>query len=196
MAQAAGRCNREGRLCDSKDRPIPGRLILFRSPSKPPDGLRLGLDTTKILLDLDKPLDLFDPATFEVYFEQYLSAVQPDFKNVMGARASRDYPKVAELFRMIDEDGMETIVVPYGDAEKRIASYEFHPGRETLRALQPYLVKVSTTQFNFLNQARMIAPINEQMNRLIPQSPDQYDSRFGLVTDRIVPRDPKSLVTS
>ena len=63
---AAGRCNREGRLCDSDGRPIPGRLILFQEPSKPPEGLSLGLNTTKILLDLAKPLDLFDPATFEM----------------------------------------------------------------------------------------------------------------------------------
>ena len=193
MAQAAGRCNREGRLCDAEGRPIPGRLILFRGPTEPPQGLRPGLSTTSSLLDLPKPLDLFDPKTFEIYFENYLSSVNPDLKNVMRARANRDFPEVAKLFRMIDEDGQETIVVPHGDAVKRLEAYKFHANRDTLRALQPYLVKVSWTQFAFLSKERMIEPIHEQVNRLIPQSPEQYDSRFGLIVDQVVPRDPKSL---
>ena len=98
----------------------------------------------------------------------------------MRARANRDYPEVAKLFRLIDEEGQETIVVPYGDAEKRLTSYSFHPGRDTFRALQPYLVKVSTTQFNFLNKAGMIAPINEQMNRLTRKPPSNMTPGLAL----------------
>lgn len=194
MAQAAGRCNREGRLCDADGRPIPGNLILFHSPSDPPQGLREGLSTTTTLLALDQPLDLFDPETFERYFELYLSLVKPDSKNVMRARADRDFPAVAQLFRMIDEEGQVAVVVPYGDSEKRLESYRFHAGTETLRALQPYLVKVSTTQFKFLNNEGMIEPINDQLNRLIPNAPEQYDPRFGLIVDRKVPYKPEDLV--
>ena len=189
MAQAAGRCNREGLL------PGPGRLILFNAPSKPPKGLQRGQKTTRILRTENEALDLFDPATFDRYFRSYLTGVEPDGRAVSPARAARNFPLVEEKFRMIDDDGRRPVVVPYGDAPDRIRIYEAAPGRGTLRALQPYIVTVPRDAFAVLSGSGQIETINEHVNVLRPNDPGQYDERFGLAVDRIIPRKPGDLIT-
>ena len=191
MAQAAGRCNRAGGLADENGRPVPGRLILFRSPKGPPPGLRLGADTTTVLLNETGGLDLFDPMTYEAYFRRYFADVDADARQVMPARQARDFPKVEEQFGMIDEDGQVSVVVPFGDAAERIESYRAAPGRQTLRALQPFLVGIPARDAGFLNP--LLEEIHDHVRWLKPGP--QYDPRFGLVVDQVVPLDPRNLVS-
>ncbi|MEZ4270841.1 MAG: CRISPR-associated endonuclease Cas3'', partial [Myxococcota bacterium] len=64
MAQAAGRCNREGRL------DAPGELRVFVPESSPPPGiLRTGRDVALCLLRADPGLDLLSPESQKQYFE-------------------------------------------------------------------------------------------------------------------------------
>ena len=159
LAQAAGRCNREGRLVDDQHRPIPGRLVVFRSPTEPPRGsLRLGASTTSTLLSQHADLDLFDPVTCDRYFDRYLGGITPDERNVMAARLARDFPEVEKRFQMIDDQGRVSVVVPYGDAEARVAAYRVAPNAGTLRGLQPFVVDVS------LREAEALGGLIETIN--------------------------------
>jgi CRISPR-associated endonuclease/helicase Cas3 len=194
MAQAAGRCNREGRLTDAAGLPIPGRLILFRSPTKPPLGLRLGLQTTDTLRNSGNPLDLFDPATFDRYFREFFSGKHPDARDVMLHRASRDFPAVADAFQMIDDEGKVNIVVPYGDFASRVADYLHDPCRRTLRGLQPYLVGVSPQQLAAFQKSRLIETLHDQVH-VLKATGLQYSLVFGLILDDVVPADPLSLIS-
>ncbi|MDG3004768.1 CRISPR-associated helicase/endonuclease Cas3 [Paludisphaera mucosa] len=196
LAQAAGRCNREGRLADEHGRPIPGRLIVFRSPSEPPPGLRPGDDTTASLLrEQEGRLDLFDPSTYRTYFSRYFADVTPDALKVMEARLARDFPETEIRFRMIDDQGRASIVVPYGDAAERVEAYRCAPCRSTLRDLQPYIVDVPQSQFTTLVRGGVIEAIHDQVNWLVAIGP-QYHPTFGLEVERIIPADPASLITS
>jgi CRISPR-associated endonuclease/helicase Cas3 len=190
LAQAAGRCNREGRLADEKGRPIPGRLIVFRSPSKPPPGLKLGAETTAILLNERGRLDLFDPATYRIYFSRYFADVTPDAPDVMGARRDRDFPEIQKRFRMIEDQGRESIVVPYGEADRLVAAYRATPNRATLRALQPFIVAVPRSHFEILARGGVIETIHAQIHRLRPVGPDQYHRTFGLDVRGVAPGSP------
>ncbi|WP_337177404.1 CRISPR-associated endonuclease Cas3'' [Paludisphaera sp.] len=191
LAQAAGRCNREGRLADERGRPIPGRLIVFRSPSDPPPGLKLGAETTASLLAEQQGwLDLFDPATYRVYFSRYLDDVTPDSPDVMGARCDRDFPETQKRFRMIEDQARASIVVPYGEADRRIEAYRVAPGRSTLRALQPYVVDVPQSHFAVLLRGGVVETIHEQVHRLRPVGPDQYHRTLGLDVRGISPGSP------
>jgi CRISPR-associated endonuclease/helicase Cas3 len=165
MAQAAGRCNREGRL------DTPGRLILFKAPSEPPKGLQRGQEITRTLRKAGA-LDLFDPDSYQRYFRLYLSGVGIG-EPVTLARTNRDFPKVADLFRMIDDGGQVPVVVPYGDSPERVRTYEIAPGRQTLRALQPYIVTVPRDAFAMLVKTNQIRAINEHVNVLVPNDPEQ-----------------------
>jgi len=185
MAQAAGRCNREGRL----DRP--GRLILFKAPKDAPRGLQRGQEITRTLRKVG-PVDLFNPDTYQHYFHLYLAGKDVG-KAVTLARSNRDFPEVASLFRMIDDGGQVPVVVPYGDAPARIRGYKAAPGRQTLRALQPFVVNLRKDDFAALAKANQIKPVNEHVNVLEPDAPEQYDPRYGLIVDRIVPRNPLDL---
>jgi len=189
LAQAAGRCNREGRLTDAEGRPAPGRLIVFRAPSDPPPGLRHGATTTAVLLEQYGPLDLFHPESYRTYFYRYLAGIEPDANAVTTHRLARDFPKIEEAFRMIDDQGRESIVVPFGDAAKRIAAYRAAPNRGTLRALQPFIVDVPTREADAL--APQVEMIHEQARWIV--STAQYDPRFGLIVDEIVPYAPQDL---
>jgi len=190
MAQAAGRCNREGARADAEGRPVPGRLVLFRAPSDPPRGLRSGLETTTLLLGRHAAsLDLFSHETYQEYFRALLANCDPDVRRVNQARIERNYPEVASRFRMIDDDGQFAVVVPYGDAENRIENYRRRPRRRTLRALQPFLVNVPVWEYPRLQN--VVELVYEQV-RWLPE-PEQYHSRFGLITEE-VPVDPGRLV--
>jgi CRISPR-associated endonuclease/helicase Cas3 len=98
-------------------------MFLFRAPSDPPRGLRLGRDTTAMLLSAHGSLDLFHPETYETYFRSYLANVQPDRAAVTVAREARDFPEVEARFRMIDDEGMVPVVVPYGDSARRVEAF-------------------------------------------------------------------------
>jgi CRISPR-associated endonuclease/helicase Cas3 len=196
MAQAAGRCNRNGHLHDAAGHPVDGRLILFRAPTDPPKGLQLGLAKTLTLLAQSGPLDLFDPATYERYFVSYLDDQNTDTPLVMRAREQRDFPEVERLFQMIPGEGQVPIAVPYrDDAIKRVEDFRKEPGFRTLRALQPYLVNASQATEVMLTEAGLIETIHEQVRWLKPDGGRQYDPRFGLFDDRVVPLDPSGLIT-
>jgi CRISPR-associated endonuclease/helicase Cas3 len=63
IAQAAGRCNREGRLAGS------GRVVVFVPPTEPPTGhLRQARDAGRQLL-LRRPSDPLAPELFTEYFQ-------------------------------------------------------------------------------------------------------------------------------
>jgi CRISPR-associated endonuclease/helicase Cas3 len=196
MAQAAGRCNRNGRLRDPEGRPVTGRLILFRAPTEPPEGLKLGLSKALSLLARQGGvLDLFDPSTYERYFDAYLDDQDTDRPGVMERREVRDFPEVASRFRMIDEEGRVPVVVPYGDeAAPRVEAFRQAPGFRTLRSLQPFLVNVSEKARLMLEGAGLIEPVHDQVRWLRPDGGRQYDGRFGLIDDLVVPFDPSGLI--
>ena len=190
-AQAAGRCNRNGALRDACGKPVPGRLILFNAPTKPPRGLQLGLDTTRILIQLSGELDLFDPKLYGRYFKQYLATIDPG-RAITTAREARNFPEVARLFQMIDEEGQTALVVAYGDAKKRIESYRYAKGREPLRALQPFTVNVGVETLRMLEAAGCVETVHEQVRWL--SHAQQYDQRYGLKIDDIAPENPADLI--
>lgn len=144
VAQAAGRCNREGRL-DGK-----GRVVVFTPEEnhQPPGAYRIGTDTTQVLLRAtDGALDLHDPAVYSDYFRRFYSGIDRDRDKVQPLRQSLDYPEVARRYRLIEDDGV-SVVVRYQPHEAKIdrllKALRDRPERSRgiLRRLQPYLVSV------------------------------------------------------
>jgi CRISPR-associated endonuclease/helicase Cas3 len=177
LAQAAGRCNRQGELRGPDGRPVPGRLVVFRADSSPPEGLALGRSTTATLLAERGPLDLDDPATHRLYFGRYLADTLTDRTDVMGARRRHDFPEVRRRSRMIPGEDA-TVIVPYGDAAAAVAAYRAAPSRATLRALQPYAVTVPASALARL--AGMVEPLHEGLAWLPPGAGGPYHPEFGL----------------
>jgi CRISPR-associated endonuclease/helicase Cas3 len=147
IIQAAGRCNREGRLA-----PEQARVIIFRpqAGNMPAGDYRTGADLAASLLRRDE-LDLHSPAIYESYFQQLYQAVDTDRHNINDLRARLNFPEVAALFRMIEDDTVPLVVrwprqgSPVDELLARLQTKRrtgWGEARLLLRRLQPYLVNV------------------------------------------------------
>lgn len=134
MAQAAGRCNREGRL------PGAGEFHVFVGPSDPPRGVLLkGADLVKGYLS-DGGVDLFAPGLPAQYFQD-LTAVVDTASPIPALEKRLNFPEVARLFRMIEDEGTP-VIAPYDDWRTKVNAVRASPGIKTFRGLQPYTVSL------------------------------------------------------
>ncbi len=140
IVQAAGRCNREGRL-DA------GRMIVFDPVAGgiPPGAYRTGFDLAAAMLK--GGCDLDDPQTYHRYFQQLFQAVELDAQKIQPARERLDFPAVAQAFRLIPDDSVSVVVSPPGhkdrveellDEVRRQADVPYR----LVQRLQPYIVNI------------------------------------------------------
>jgi CRISPR-associated endonuclease/helicase Cas3 len=121
LEQAAGRCNREGRL----ER---GRAVVVDvddgSPLPPDDAYSTGVLITRSLL-ADGMATLGDAALSQRWFERLLDdpAVLTDRHGVQEARGRFDYPEVERLVRLVDDEGL-AIVVPWSPEDSRAVALD------------------------------------------------------------------------
>lgn len=138
LAQAAGRCNREGML------PGKGRFIVFVAPTQPPKGvLSRGLEVAKGLLRGGNK-NLFDPDLYAQYFTRLYDVSELDTQNIQNLRAELNFPEVSMQYRLIEDGWSLPVVVPHDDRSAGLVKrlrYE-PPGRSLLRSLQRYTVNV------------------------------------------------------
>ena len=154
IAQAAGRCNREG-LLDL------GLTYVFEAEEKPPAGLlRAAAEAGKELCS--KYRDPLTPEAIEAYFRllYWIRTYTWDKHKVMEkmgfdhqrCRALLQFREVADAFRMIEDDQIPVLIPCYKRAailrdSLMAGSVPFIPQRE----LQPYLVSVRKEAMRQLN---------------------------------------------
>jgi CRISPR-associated endonuclease/helicase Cas3 len=148
VAQAAGRCNREGKL----ER---GRVHVFVPPNPSPVGhLRHGEQATRSLLAATGGHGLLGPDGYRRYFERLYSVAGSLDRSGILPKLTKDavllqfaFRTAGELFKMIEDSGT-TVVVPYGDgvehieALRRLAAQGERPDRLLLRRLQRFTVSL------------------------------------------------------
>lgn len=194
IAQAAGRCNREGKLTEL------GKVIVFNAPKKAPIGiLRKAADTTRsIFSTIDRnPLEY---CLFERYFsELYWKANSLDAKDIITLLSPDDYQEcginfrtAAEEFRIIDNSLQKTILVRYGESEGLIDLLRVKgPDRRLMRKLQRYTVNVCNNDFNQMFQRGSIEEVQPKIFALT--SSIEYSKDTGLFVDEIV-YDPEQFI--
>lgn len=195
VAQAAGRCNREGRL----DR---GRVVVFRAPTRPPAGtLTKGLKVTeRLLASAGGSLDLSDPAIYERFFRELYHLEDLDGAHVQPLRESLKLASVAERVRLIEDGYARPVVVPYGEAAQRFEDLQTRgPTRDRLRALQPFLVNVYEKDFGRLLAAGALAGAGAPgeaplVHALTPPYLGLYREDYGLVLGESLRPDPEALM--
>ncbi len=179
IIQAAGRCNREGRL------PY-GRVVVF----VPADGgLPLGVyrtatGITRAVLGAGD-LDPNSPQAARPYYTRLFDTVDADSDDVQGCRRRLDYAETARRFRMIDDDA-EPVVVPFGTTEERSRAQRAlddlvaHRGspRSLWRALQPYTVSLPRRQVERARRDGLAADLAPGVTVWT----SRYDARCGLLT--------------
>lgn len=188
LAQAAGRCNREGKSAA-------GHLRVFFAPTEPPRGiLRTAQQEAKSLWK-SQQLDIRHPDTFRRFFRGLYNKCETD-KGVLAAEGEFQFDDVASRFKMIADEGVP-VVCPYGKAGQLLTEIAAHGiTRLRFRSLQPYIVTVYPGQITELERSGAAAPIAEGLRlfRLMPGYEHLYDDRLGLRWKSPIARDPATLI--
>ena len=195
IAQAAGRCNREGLL------PGKGRVEVFvRKVPTPLSGLRNGVQATRSTLGDARPVAL-RPEHFDTYFRHYYDGfASRDARGIVDLLRNQgdmamNFRSAAERFRLIDDEDQISLIVPYASADPsardvapliaRLRSQD--SDRWLLRALQRFTVNARRRAVLPLHQCGDIEEVLPGMFVLI--NPIRYDPRRGFIDDHD-PRQP------
>ena len=120
-----------------------------------------------------------------------------DAPGIQADRCAFKFKTVAGKFRMIEDDGSEPVLVPFGDASQRLDELRrFGPSRDRLRAIQPFVVTLYPQQLQALQQAGALETIGDTVKALLHTRAHLYDATFGLVLEGPLAADPGSLVVS
>lgn len=192
IAQAAGRCNREGR------RPLAeSEVLVFAAVNPdwaPPEELKQFAQAAREVMRLH-PDDCLSMAAIERYFRRLYwqkGAEELDANNLLdlierGRLDGLPYETLASKFRMIDSLQMPVIIPFDEEAIAALRDLEFADGCATIaRRLQPYLVQISRKSYQALLDAGAIQAVagaryGEQFMALV--NPDLYHHQFGLHWD-------------
>ena len=203
IAQAAGRCNREGRL----ER---GEVHVFVPPKLPPPGLlRLAEQATRILwAGLPPEADPMGVERFGEFFRRLYGDARLDEKDIcrllrVGREANVMFRTAAERFRLIDEQDGATVFVRYrrdpndDSIDIWLNTLKMHgPDRWLLRKLQRYSVTIYNSDLQRLLKQCDIEPLSGDLPGLYMQSANNdvlYDKVLGIDVDG-VPGDPGKLI--
>ena len=186
IAQAAGRCNREGRL------PGRGRVVVFVPPTPPPAGhLRKAAQACISSLH-GHHTDPLARGLFADYFRQFYAAVDLDAKRIVPMLTVQpdlavQFRSAAQAFRLVDDEDSATVVVRYAEhaqeIDKLLASLAVDgPARWLMRKLQRYTVSIhQRLATQMLAQGSLTLPmpgLYVQVN-----AENLYDPQLGLVLE-------------
>jgi CRISPR-associated endonuclease/helicase Cas3 len=182
IAQAAGRCNREGKLAGL------GTTYIFEAEKPPPAGFLR--DTAQAARELwARQADPLSPAAIDDYFRHYYwrSADILDKYQVLSSttidrrrgRSRFQFREVADKYKLIRRNEVP-ILVPY-DAKSEDYLYHLlggHVPYVSQRLLQPYLVSVPERTFHSLVGVGVLQLHESGVGLLL--RPDAYEADRGL----------------
>ncbi|WP_353564967.1 CRISPR-associated endonuclease Cas3'' [Haloferula sargassicola] len=187
IAQAAGRCNRNGKL------PTRGETYIFAPEDQKGEAyFRETAQVASGLIDLNP--DLLGQEAIHAYFDLYYYQQKSrwDSKDIVSTESfrrnnDRDFPfcfqfaSVAEKFRLID-DWQVPVLIPYDEKARKLIEQLRNPAipphRDLLRGLQRYAVQISPKvrdenirSFEVLRDGQFHVLISKEIN---------YSSDFGI----------------
>lgn len=193
VAQAAGRCNREGRLAS-------GKVYVFQPESRIPAGhLRQAAEIGRQLL-VDERMDLLSPERFEQFFKTlyWIKGDSLDKEGIIGLLANDNELRIsfrtaAEKFRLIDDAASASVVVRYGEGTRLIELMRQQgPERWLMRKLQRFVVNLPRYVHDKLVADGAIEEL--QPGVFIQAQGNMYDEQLGFCVDRSMIYAPDELI--
>jgi len=183
LTQAAGRCNREGRL-------EKGRLIVFSPENPPPVGdLKLRADTARNLLERGFS-DIFAPDVIRQYFHELYTDTGDtrmdkhkimDLLGMERTRASPDFSfrTAADRFRFIEDNAETSVLVPWDEGAELVALLRRNPEDwKARRKAQRYSVSLYDHTLKQWLDRGLVEEIAPGLLALTAKAP--YNDRTGL----------------
>lgn len=183
IAQAAGRCNREGKQSE------PGRFVVFVPPKFAPPGLLRQAAQISVSLLSDNKSDVLERSLAKQFFEHlYVRAPSLDKHGIQTllTQDARDcqiqFRTAAEKFRLIDDSAYQTVLVRYDDNDALLGKLAKEgPQRWLMRKLQRYAVNLPKRVFVQLEASGDVLPIWPGIYAQVGNT--LYDDALGVVTD-------------
>ena len=149
IAQAGGRCNREGKLNEEGGL---GEVHVFVPPKPAPRGLlRKGEDTARQLFSLPD-FNPQRPMEFNRYFKLFYSSVNDTgtrFRSLLQTDVPRiQFRTAGNEFNLVDDQAYQSVFVRFGDNGRWLDELRrIGPKRQQMRKLQRYTVNLSKKDF-------------------------------------------------
>jgi len=194
IAQAAGRCNREGKL------PTLGKTVVF-VPENQPDYVQSPASLAREYLEEDRLGNIFLPETFESYFRQRFFQLgeqeldKKNIRNLLTGNLNFSFRTAAQEFRMIENGWQLPLIVPFGDAPKIVDTLLDWDARSLFRKLQCYTINVSKFVMRELIDEGHARELPEYPGTYFLDSKTLYTNRFGFTPpDQIDNYNPEDLI--
>lgn len=175
VLQAAGRCNREGKLG------ISDTFVFSFTHPLPPGSLSRGSATLKNMIGVT---DWFAPETMKEYFIRlYRNSETFDKVKVQERLKPGElyFESVAEEFQLIDNNG-RSIIVNYGDSMELVGQMKMQGiSYDLMKRLSRYMVNLREYDFRKLLKEGLIEEILEGVYLLVDR--EQYDGDTGVLMD-------------
>lgn len=182
IVQAAGRCNREGRLAS-------GQVVVFlpEDGRAPRGAYRTGLEEARVLLE--EGVDLHDPQVYTRYFRRLYQGVDTDLRGIQPLRKEMNFPEVAVRYRLIAEDTVPVVVRYRAEVDDILHEVRNGVNRSLIRRLQPFLVNLFRGEFNKAQEEGLV----EEIAQGLFAWRGSYDPIKGLVAAEVA-HDPADLI--
>ena len=186
IIQAAGRCNREGKLNKKGEL---GQVFVFKPENSVLRGLMgKGAAALREMLSISDGNDLFSPDCMAQYFRLFYSKCntfdKAEIKKSLYEGVGEMnflFATAADQFRLIDDKISVSILVGYGDGATLLEELKrIGPEFWLLRKLQQYSVSIRKYDFE---QFRKQGTVGEYAGIFILEDGRCYDERAGLVLD-------------
>ncbi|OUS14731.1 CRISPR-associated helicase/endonuclease Cas3 [Gammaproteobacteria bacterium 50_400_T64] len=189
IAQAAGRCNREGKLQGK------GKVVVFVPPKPAPPGmLRRAEQTTVSLMTPDAKLKPLERKHFKPFFESFYGKNELDkhgIEDLLQPEGQGDdslkvqFRTAAQRFKLIDESDYQAVIVRYDDkAAKLINNLENQgPERWLMRELQRYVVNIARFHLERLLDSQDVRELHSGIYAQV--STTLYSASLGLSLDPV-----------
>jgi CRISPR-associated endonuclease/helicase Cas3 len=194
IAQAAGRCNREGLLKK-------GGVVVFIPPTQPPIGvLRQAEEIGKRLLSQtdDDPLVLHQ---FSAFFRElyWLQGNHLDSKAILHDLAPDgalrfSFKSAANKFQLIDESQQAPVIVTYGEEGSKLVDQLARQGPERwlMRRIQRYVINLPRYLHRRLLAEGAIREIHDGV--FVQGHSALYDDNLGFCPDNSIIYEPDELI--
>ncbi|NMM29307.1 MAG: CRISPR-associated helicase Cas3' [Glaciimonas sp.] len=139
IAQAAGRCNREGKL---NEQGLLGEVVVFEPNDEkglrwcyPTHAYYQAAEVTRTMLTLHGDLNINDPALYREYYRRLYDLNNPASQNqaLNEAITALDFPEVAKHYRLIDQNTIQ-VLVPWADRWDEFDTLRSEAEREGISA--------------------------------------------------------------
>lgn len=186
VLQAAGRCNREGKLNSPNGAPG-GKVKVFRSKDGklPPDEwYRAGISVVEALfLAAGRNPQPDDPVLVEDYFKTLHAQGDLDKYSIQAMRKNLNFEEVAEAFKLIRDGGCPVVVASWGDGKEKAdkllsLAKSARPG-DSRRRLSAFQVNIRS--YEMQNHQNWIT--EEAPGLFVYRGP--YDMHLGMLADPV-----------